>query len=182
MGVSEAMKALDGYDLLLTIAGLAVLAMVVLPRLLSDRPASAPMVLLRLGFAAFALPLRLEAPDPLEQGALTERLTELGVIVALMGAGLKLDRPPGWRSWRSASLLLGIMMPITIAAAALLGWWVAGFVPATAMRKEIPPRRSPSGGFRRTGLSDKVAQERLRTSTGGDPLGPISEIPEGLWA
>jgi NhaP-type Na+/H+ or K+/H+ antiporter len=96
------MKALDGYDLLLTIAGLAVLAMVVLPRLLSDRPASAPMVLLGLGFAAFALPLRLEAPDPLEQGALTERLTELGVIVALMGAGLKLDRPPGWRSWRSA--------------------------------------------------------------------------------
>ncbi|MBA3950655.1 MAG: hypothetical protein H0X57_02100 [Rubrobacter sp.] len=53
MGVSEAMKAPHGYDPLLTIAGLAVLAMVVLPRLLSDRLASAPMVLLGLGFAAF---------------------------------------------------------------------------------------------------------------------------------
>lgn len=133
MSISEAMKALEGYDLLLTIAGLAVLAMVVLPRLLASRPASAPMVLLGLGFAAFALPLGLEAPDPLEQGVLTERLTELGVIVALMGAGLKLDRPPGWRSWRSTWLLLGVTMPLTIAAAALLGWWVAGFVPATAM-------------------------------------------------
>ena len=119
------MKALEGYDLLLAIAGLAVLAMVVLPRLLSDRPASAPMVLLGLGFAAFALPTGLEAPDPLEQGALTERLTELGVIIALMGAGLKLDRPVGWRSWRSTWLLLGITMPLTIAAAALLGWWAS---------------------------------------------------------
>jgi len=53
VGVSEAMKAPHSYDPLLTIAGLAVLAMVVLPRLLSDRLASAPMVLLGLGFAAF---------------------------------------------------------------------------------------------------------------------------------
>jgi hypothetical protein len=43
------------------------------------------MVLLGLGFAAFTLPLSLEAPDPLEHGKLTERLTELAVIIALMG-------------------------------------------------------------------------------------------------
>jgi sodium/hydrogen antiporter len=133
MEASQAMKVLEGYDLLLVIVGLAVLAAAVLPRLLSDKPLSLPMVLLSLGFAAFALPLGLESPHPLEHGKLTERLTELGVIVALMGAGLKLDRPPGWQAWMSTWLLLAITMPLTIAAAALLGWWVLGFVPATAM-------------------------------------------------
>jgi hypothetical protein len=100
----EAIKALEGYDLLLVVAGLAALAMAVLPRLLADKTLSPPIVLLTLGFAAFALPLGLEPPDPLKQGEVAQRLTELGVIVALMGAGLKLDRPPGrppgccWRS------------------------------------------------------------------------------------
>jgi sodium/hydrogen antiporter len=85
MEASQAMKLLESYDLLLVIAGLAVLAAAMLPRLLSDKPLSLPMVLLGLGFAAFTLPLSLEAPDPLEHGKLTERLTELAVIIALMG-------------------------------------------------------------------------------------------------
>lgn len=86
MEVGETLKVLESYDLLLVIVGLAVLAMSVLPRLFSDKPVSPPMVLLGLGFLAFALPLGLKPPDPLEQGYVTERLTELGVIVALMGA------------------------------------------------------------------------------------------------
>jgi NhaP-type Na+/H+ or K+/H+ antiporter len=131
--LSKAFTFLEGYDLALLVLGLSILAASVLPRLLFDKPLTLPMVLLALGFAVFALPLGLEFPDPLEQGKVTERLTELGVIVALMGAGLKLDRPPHWLTWRSTWLLLGISMPLTIAAAALLGWWVAGFVPATAM-------------------------------------------------
>jgi NhaP-type Na+/H+ or K+/H+ antiporter len=130
---SRAMTLLQSYDLLLVIAGLAVLASAVLPRLLSDKPLSPPMVLLGLGFVAFALPLGLEAPDPLEHGMLTERLTELAVIIALMGAGLKLDRPPGWRAWMATWRLLAITMPLTIVAAAVLGWGLAGFVPAAAM-------------------------------------------------
>lgn len=133
MEVGETLKILEGFDLLLVIVGLAALATAVLPRVLSDKPLSPPMVLLGLGLVAFALPLGLEAPNPLEQGYITERLTELGVIVALMGAGLKLDRPPGRRAWRSAWLLLGITMPLTIAVAAVLGWWVLGFIPATAV-------------------------------------------------
>jgi NhaP-type Na+/H+ or K+/H+ antiporter len=131
--LSKAFTLLEGYDLVLLTLGLAALAAAVVPRLLFDKPLTLPMVLLALGFAVFALPLGLESPDPLEQGKVTERLTELGVIVALMGAGLKLDRPPHWLTWRSTWLLLVITMPLTIAAAALLGWWVAGFVPATAM-------------------------------------------------
>jgi NhaP-type Na+/H+ or K+/H+ antiporter len=56
------------------------------------------------------------------------------VIVALMGAGLKLDRPIGWRSWSSTWRLLAVAMPLTIAATALLGWWWVGLAPAAAVR------------------------------------------------
>jgi NhaP-type Na+/H+ or K+/H+ antiporter len=63
----------------------------------------------------------------------TERLTELIVIVALMGAGLKLNRPLGWRSWITTWRLLGITMPLSIAGIALLGWWLLGLTPAAAL-------------------------------------------------
>ena len=43
---------------------------------------------------------------------MTERATELVVIVALMGAGLKLDRPLGGRSWALTWRLLAITMPL----------------------------------------------------------------------
>ena len=44
MEASQAMKLLESYDLLVVIAGLAVLAAAVLPRLLLDKPLSLPMV------------------------------------------------------------------------------------------------------------------------------------------
>lgn len=133
MDVTDAFEAMQDYDLWLVIIGLAVLATSALPRILASYPLSMPIVLLAAGYGAVALPLGLEAPDPLEQGALAEHLTELGVIIALMGAGLKIDRPPGRRRWSSTWRLLGITMILTIALSVLAGWWIAGFVPATAM-------------------------------------------------
>lgn len=133
MGVADALELFDAYDGALVVAGIAILVAAVAPRMLGDKPLSMPIMLLSLGFVVFALPLGLEAPDPLEETHAFERLTELGVIIALMGAGLKIDRPFSWRAWRGTWRLLALAMPLTIAAAALLGWWIAGFVPATAM-------------------------------------------------
>ena len=64
--------------------------------------------------------------DPLEDPGLIERLTEVAVIIALFSAGLKLDRPFGARRWRSGVRLLGIVMPLTIAAVAGFAHWVMG--------------------------------------------------------
>ena len=50
-----------------------------------------------------------------------------------MGAGLGLDRPVGWRRWAVTWRLLGIVMPLSIAAAALLGSWLLGLAPAAAL-------------------------------------------------
>ena len=72
-------------------------------------------------------------PDPLENSEIAERLAEVGVIVALMGAGLKLNRRPTWSSWSNTWRLLAITMPLSIAATAFLGYWILGLAPAAAV-------------------------------------------------
>ena len=124
---------MDLADLAFAVAGVGALLAGLLPRLLEGRPLSMPVAFLGLGMLVYALPLDLPAPDPLAHATVAQHLTEVGVIVALMGAGLKLDRPIGWRRWASTWRLLAIAMPGTIAATALLGWWWAGLVPAAAM-------------------------------------------------
>lgn len=121
------------------VAGLCLLLAVVLPPFLRRAAVSAPMVLVGVGLLIGLSPLpellRLDAPSSSE----VLHLTELTVLVALMGVGLALDRPLDVRSWRSwtrwtpAWRLLAITMPLTIAAVAVLGWWAAGLTPAAAV-------------------------------------------------
>jgi NhaP-type Na+/H+ or K+/H+ antiporter len=120
-------------DLVFALIGVGALLAGILPRVLERRPLSMPIAFLALGMVVFALPLGLPDADPLAHPALAEHLTEVGVVVALMGAGLKIDRPLGRRRWASTWRLLAIAMPVTIAAVALLGWWWAGLVPAAAL-------------------------------------------------
>ncbi|MFC5970702.1 cation:proton antiporter [Halomarina salina] len=121
------------YDVGLAVAGVVVLGVTLLARVVPDRPISLPVLYVLFGAIAFSLPLGFPVPDPLDYGDLTERLAELGVIVALMGTGLKLDRRPGWPEWQSTARLLVVTMPLTIAGAAALGWGVLGFALPTAM-------------------------------------------------
>lgn len=122
----------DRYELLLGLIGVAALAAAWLPAYTQRRPISLPLVLMALGAVFFVLPLDLFDPDPRRHLQVTERLTEMGVIVALMGAGLKIDRPFGWRSWSTTWRLLAVTMPVTIGVTALVGL-AAGFGAATAL-------------------------------------------------
>ncbi|UPV73249.1 cation:proton antiporter [Halorussus limi] len=121
------------YEAALLVAGIAIFGAVVLPRVLSDKPLSFPLIYVAAGVVLFSLPLGVEIPDPVRHGDLAERLTEFVVIIALMGAGLKLDRPFDWRAWSSTWRLLGITMPLSMVAAALLGWGVLGTLLPTAV-------------------------------------------------
>ena len=121
------------YYTALVVLGLAILGSVVLPRLLSDWPLSFPIVYISGGVLIFSLPLGLSPPQPLDNPQQVERLTELVVIIALTGAGLKLDRPFDWRGWSSTWRLLGIAMPLTIAITAFLSWQFLGLHVATAV-------------------------------------------------
>jgi NhaP-type Na+/H+ or K+/H+ antiporter len=123
----------ETYHVAFVIFGLAIFAAVVLPRLLMHRPMSLPIIYVGAGFLIFAIPHGVAPPNMVENSVVVEHLTELVVIVALMGAGLKIDRPFSWRGWGTAWRLLGITMPLTIGAAVLLGWWVLGLHIATAV-------------------------------------------------
>ncbi|KAB1116535.1 cation:proton antiporter [Micromonospora aurantiaca] len=124
---------MEPVDVAFALLGVGALLAGVLPRVLERRPLSMPIAFLGLGMLVFVLPTGLPTPDPLRWPELTTHLTEVGVIVALMGAGLKIDRPLSWARWSSTWRLLAIAMPLCIAAVALLGWWWAGLVPAAAL-------------------------------------------------
>jgi len=112
--------------LLFLAVGLAAFAAALLPRLLGRVPISMPMVFLGLGFAVFALIPSLPSPDPLAHASVTSHLAEVCVLVSLMGAGLALDRPVGWRRWKTTWRLLGITMVVSIGVMALLAGQVLG--------------------------------------------------------
>ena len=133
MDAKEALDLFEDYSIWLLIIGIALLTITALPRVFVKYPVSAPMVLLVLGYAVIALPFGLKAPDPKVHSDFAEHLTEIAVITSLMGAGIKIDRKPGFKSWNVTWRLLIITMILTIAMAAFVGWWLASFVPATAL-------------------------------------------------
>ena len=124
---------MNWYIILLSCLGLLILAVAWLPPLSPRLPFSLPISCVAFGFALFSIPGSGPEPDPLAYPHLTEHLTELIVIVALMGAGLKLNRPVGWRTWLTTWRLLAITMPLSIAGIALLGWSGLGLAPAAAL-------------------------------------------------
>lgn len=125
--------ALEFYSLILILVGIAVLGTGLLPRYVQQLPLSRPILWVSYGFVIFSIPLGLPSLDPVLSGEFAERITEFGVIVALMVAGLKLDRPPSLKRWESTWRLIGITMPVTIGLAALVGWWIVGLTIPSAM-------------------------------------------------
>jgi len=127
------MEASQGSAVLFLAAGLATLAAALLPKLLTRAPISMPMVFLAAGMVTFAVIPGLPDPDPLTYPVVALRLTEVCVIVSLMGAGLAINRPFTLRGWSSTWRLLGITMPLSIAAVGLLGWSALGLGAASAI-------------------------------------------------
>ena len=100
---------------------------------LKRMPLTLAILCVAVGVVVFSTGLLSFNPDPRTWDTVTERLTEMVVIISLMGAGLKLDRPVGWRNWSTTVRLLAIAMPLTIVAVAWLGWAGLGFSLAMAL-------------------------------------------------
>lgn len=115
----------DPYILVLTGAGLLIALVAWLPLALRRLPLSLPIVCIGLGAAIFALPAVTLVPLPMRYPEIAERFSEFVVIIALMGAGLKIDRVFGLRSWSVSWRLIAITMPLGILAiTAIAGWWI----------------------------------------------------------
>jgi NhaP-type Na+/H+ or K+/H+ antiporter len=124
---------METYKLVLALVGLALLGAAWVPHLVERKPLTFPILYVALGAVLYALPLPLPAADPMRFATLAERLTELTVLVALTGVGLRIDTRFGWRRWSLTWRLLGITMPLTILGGLWLGQAWLGYGVATAM-------------------------------------------------
>ena len=116
----------DPYILMLFVVGALIALVAWLPLVFRRAPLSLPIVCVVLGAGLFSLPQVGFDPLPQAYPDITERLTEFVVIIALMGAGLKIDRIFNLKRWGVTWRLLGITMMLWIVAIVVLGWTVLG--------------------------------------------------------
>jgi len=121
--ITPGFDAGDAWSLGLLFLGVAVMAAIVALTHQRTRAFSPSIVYLGLGVAgaAGAALLDREWLDLIDDAQVVERLAEIAVIVALFATGLRLDRPFTWQGWRATIVLLGVVMPVTIAAVAAFG-------------------------------------------------------------
>jgi NhaP-type Na+/H+ or K+/H+ antiporter len=161
----------DPYILVLTGTGLLIALVAWLPLALRRLPLSLPIVCIGLGAAIFSLPQVTLAPLPMRYPEITERLSEFVVIIALTGAGLKLDRVFSFRKWGITWRLVAVTMPLSIAAityiagawmglswtvALLLGAALAPTDPVLAADVQVGPPKSGQEDEVRFGLTSEA--------------------------
>jgi NhaP-type Na+/H+ or K+/H+ antiporter len=132
------------YHVLLAGCGFAIVVAYWLPRYFSGREPAASGLLILGGLAVFGLlPGVPEAFSPLDRPYFWELASELAVIIALFGTGLRLDRIAGLAKWSPAVRLLLIAMPLCILAVAagglLIGMTLAGAVLLAAVLVPTDP-------------------------------------------
>lgn len=123
----------DPYAVAMAGAGLLIALVAWLPLALRRLPLSLPIVCLMIGGLLYVDPFLALNPSPVAHPYLTERLTEFVVIVALMGAGLKIDRRFSFRDWGTTWRLLLITMPLSILAIAWIGTSLLGLGAVAAL-------------------------------------------------
>ncbi|WP_182085317.1 cation:proton antiporter [Aureimonas sp. ME7] len=159
------------YILVLTGAGILIALVAWLPLALKRLPLSLPIVCIGLGAAIFALPGVTLRPLPVHHPEIAERFSEFVVIIALMGAGLKIDRVFGFRSWSVSWRLIATTMPLGIAAitataglgiglpwtvALLLGAALAPTDPVLAADVQVGPPKTGEEDEVRFGLTSEA--------------------------
>ncbi len=117
----------DPYIVVLTGAGLLIALVAWLPLALRRLPISLPIVCIVIGAVIFGTQYVGFDPSPSAHPYVTERLTEFVVIIALMGAGLKIDRVFSFGGWGMAWRLLLVTMPLSILLIMGVGYWLLGF-------------------------------------------------------
>jgi NhaP-type Na+/H+ or K+/H+ antiporter len=119
---------------LIFLVGVITFTVVWMPFLAKKTGISYSVYYLVTGIVLYKLfPEHLPNPLPLENETAALHLTELIVIISLMGAGIRINRPFSFGTWRLPLRLVFIAMLLCIAAAAALGYYYLGLNLAAAL-------------------------------------------------
>ena len=125
---------MDKYILLITVVGLAAFGMAWMPAITKRTGISYSILYVTAGMLIyFFIPQLFPDPDPVKNNFFTMRMSEMVVIISLMGTGIKIDRRFSLKNWSSPIRLIFIAMLLCIAAAAFLGYNFLGFDLASAV-------------------------------------------------
>lgn len=129
---------MEEHYLILAALGFATLVMAWLPSISKKIKISFPIILLLIGFLLFFIGTPLDWPDPLWADTGLLYFSEAIVIIALMGAGLKIGTVFSYSAWKRPLLLVFITMPLCMAAAYFLGVYFLAFsVPSSLLLAAI---------------------------------------------
>jgi NhaP-type Na+/H+ or K+/H+ antiporter len=123
----------DPYILSLIIIGIAALGMSWMPAVAKRTKISYSIVYVLLGVLVFSLLDGLPSPNPMKHNSFTLHLTEMAVLISLMGTGLKIDEPFSFKAWKIPFRLVSLTMILCIAGVAAIAHYFLGFDPASAV-------------------------------------------------
>lgn len=112
---------MKGYFFSLLVIGLAALGMAWMPAFTKKTKISYSIIYVLAGMLIFSLSATLPFPDPFDNKEFTLHITELVVIISLMGTGLKIDEKFSLKTWNIPFKLVVITMIICIGVVTLLG-------------------------------------------------------------
>ncbi len=119
---------MDQYIIIIIIIGLAALGMAWMPSITRITKISYSLFYVILGAIIFLLfKNHLPVPDPIRYNSYAIRITELVVIISLMGTGLKIDQPFSFRKWKIPFRLVSITMILSIIIVATVCYYVLHF-------------------------------------------------------
>lgn len=119
------------YNILIFVISIAFLAVSFLPDILKMRNSllSIPIIFVGLGIALFHFPIiDINLSNPQKYNEIILRVTEISVIISLMGTGLKIDKVLSFHNWKLTliflfgTMALGIMFTTFLGLAFSLGW------------------------------------------------------------
>ena len=106
------------------VVGLALFGLTLQPTLARRYHINLPALYIGIGILAALIGAPVISPfGPDLMAKVLTHASEIIVIVSLTGAGLAIDTQFGWRRWNASIRLLGVAMPLTIAALYVMGMW-----------------------------------------------------------
>ena len=124
---------MNEYILIITVIGFAALSMAWMPAITARTGVSYSVIYVAAGALLYSFFDFLPVPDLDQHEEVAVHLTELVVIISLMGTGLKIDQPFSFRNWRVPFRLILITMVLCIGLVTVMGWWVFEFDWASAL-------------------------------------------------